>query len=757
MAVPVNQIPNAPNAIPGAAPLPNTPIPGSARAYSAPVMGSVNFNRANAILGQTAQLLDAPAPQPVEFIDYAARAWADFGATGAKVASNLMDFSMQMQRSRDEGNLAKIDNTLAQTYGDFLTWSQDKQPDQLLPEWEKRKATAMKQFEGLPFSETAKAKAQVLIDNKTINYTVDVSTTARKKQIQNADREMEAAQSRSIMMGDYETAAGWLGKRKAAGHIDNGTFEQGMLEMQKDMQLSGVEQRIAVDPRAAEEHFNSILDQGGKSEEYPYLDAYAFMQARDKARGQRINLQRETITRISDLSLKNPQGINDEQIRQLGEAAGIPEENIGALIGNWKVAYDNTPEGQAQFVQKQNELFFAVRKFQPEIDNATGELTEKSFGDYMATDALIRANMPAGYIERFTAPLERSVAEARKRNEGKLDNAQIIMRQQLTQQVNLMRKHKILGDDGGAAQDGKPLNYPKYLAVEQKQAEVLDAVEGIFSRNPNITADEAFKQFQDLFNNGQFSDKAAQEFLRGPQNQTWGEWFGSWFGAAVNPTANNPNVMTAGLGFRGFGGSLADGFEDADEPLPPAQMPPAPASGFDLSAMPADKQPMAQRIAGMAEQSGLGNYVPHLMLLVEQESNFNPNTAAKTSSARGLFQLLDGDRKRYGADSSVDGQIRAGLAKAKENIGVARRALGRDPDPIELYVIHYQGIGAGPAILKNPDADFRATLDRTGGKGHANRVMRANKWLSGIQTNQDFIDWVRDRLSRKSAVLAMAQ
>lgn len=752
MAVPVNQIPNAPNAITGAAPLPSTPIPGAARAYNAPTVNSVNFNRANAILGQTAQLLDAPTPQPVEFIDYAARAWADFGATGAKVASNLMDFSIQMQRSRDEGNLAKIDNTLAQTYGDFVTWSQDKQPDQLLPEWEKRKAAAMKQFEGLPFSETAKAKAQVLIDNKTINYTVDVSTTARKLQIKNADGEMEAAQKRFEMMGDNESAAAMLGRRKAAGHIDNGTYEKGMLEMQKKMELTSVDQRIATDPRAAEEYFSGILNEGGKSKDYPLLDAYSFMQARDKARGQRMNQQRETITRISDLSLKNPEGINDEQIRQLGEAAGIPQENINALTNNWKVAYDQTPEGQATFVKKQNELFYAVRKFQPEIDTTNGELTDKSFNDYMAIDAAIRNSMPAGHIERFTGPLDRSISDARKKAEGKLDNAQVIMRQTLTEQVALLRKHRIFGDDGGTdAKTGKPLDYPKYLQVEQKEAELLDAVEGIFRNNRNITADEAFKQFKDLFNNGQYGDKAAQEFFKGPDTRSLWQ---RWFGAAVNPMGNNPNVMAAGVSWGSS--SVMEGI-NPEPPLPPVQGAPPPAAAkFDVSFMPPAKQPIAERIAGMAEENGLGNYVPHLMLMVDQESNFNPNTASKTSSARGLFQLLDADRKKFGGDASVDGQIRAGLAKTKENIAAARRALGRDPDPLELYVIHYQGIGAGPAILKNPDADFRATLDRTGGKGHARKVVKANPWLANIQTNQDFIDSMRERLSKKSAVLAMS-
>jgi hypothetical protein len=225
----------------------------------------------------------------------------------------------------------------------------------------------------------------------------------------------------------------------------------------------------------------------------------------------------------------------------------------------------------------------------------------------------------------------------------------------------------------------------------------------------------------------------------------------------MNPTAGNPNITTAGLGFRGFGGSPTDGLRDADEPLPPVQNMPPQGMAASVS-LPPDKQPYADQIANMAAAEGLGDFTPHLMLLVAQESNFNPNQTIGTSSARGLFQLLNADRKRFGSDSSVDGQIRAGLAKTKENISAARRALGRDPDPFELYVVHYQGIGAGPAILKNPDGNFRQTLDATGGRGHAAKVMKSNPWLvrDKVETNQDFIDWVRKRLSSKAAELGMA-
>jgi hypothetical protein len=279
--------------------------------------------------------------------------------------------------------------------------------------------------------------------------------------------------------------------------------------------------------------------------------------------------------------------------------------------------------------------------------------------------------------------------------------------------------------------------------------------------NPDLTIEQAQERFKGIVE--PYLDPAASFMNKPEEEDSWWKAImdvATWADFAMNPTANNPNLMTAGLGFRGFGGSPLDGLQDADEPLPPLQgMPPAPSSeNFSVSNLPPAKQPIAGQIASMAEAEGLGQYTPHLMLLVAQESNFNPDQTISTSSARGLFQLLNADRKRFGSDSSLDGQIRAGLAKTKENINAARRALGRDPDPFELYVVHYQGIGAGPAILKNPDGDFRQTLDATGGKGHAAEVMKANPWLvrDNIQTNQDFIEWVRKRLSKKAADLGMA-
>lgn len=99
-------------------------------------------------------------------------------------------------------------------------------------------------------------------------------------------------------------------------------------------------------------------------------------------------------------------------------------------------------------------------------------------------------------------------------------------------------------------------------------------MEDIFKKNPGISAPEAFKQFQDLFNTGPYKDLPAREFFKEKDNRWfWQKW--DWLGAAVNPMGDNPNVMTAGISF----GRLTEGLvENQDEPLPPVGGPARPSA-----------------------------------------------------------------------------------------------------------------------------------------------------------------------------------
>jgi hypothetical protein len=64
--------------------------------------------------------------------------------------------------------------------------------------------------------------------------------------------------------------------------------------------------------------------------------------------------------------------------------------------------------------------------------------------------------------------------------------------------------------------------------------------------------------------------------MQQPDEDSWWKTLGdivTWGGIVMNPTANNPNIMTAGVSWGSR--SLTEGIVDADEPLPPVQsMPP---------------------------------------------------------------------------------------------------------------------------------------------------------------------------------------
>jgi hypothetical protein len=429
-----------------------------------------------------------------------------------------------------------------------------------------------------------------------------------------------------------------------------------------------------------------------------------------------------------------------------------PRELINSIKKYRDLAYTDTPEGKAEKNQKYADLWQNIFNYDAESDiSMSNPDTHKRA--YQALQQEIVATAPEGERKPFLDTLNDLMTKA---EQGKKSNADEIARG-LVDVTGKLANWGQLGDGGGFKKEKRgdvEVSVPKdpqaQLAVETKRLEITNDIRRMVRENPDLTEEQAMERFKGILENR--LDGGAL-FMQQPDEESWWQ---KLIPFVMGPD-RGPNVMTAGLGFRGFGGSLTDGLRDADEPLPPVQSMPPQGMAASVS-LPPDKQPYADQIANMAAQEGLGDFTPHLMLLVAQESNFNPNQTISTSSARGLFQLLNADRKKFGADSSVDGQIRAGLAKTKENIAAARRALGRDPDPFELYVVHYQGIGAGPAILRNPDGNFRQTLDATGGRGHAAKVMKSNPWLvrDKVETNQDFIDWVRKRLSSKAAELGMA-
>jgi hypothetical protein len=110
----------------------------------------------------------------------------------------------------------------------------------------------------------------------------------------------------------------------------------------------------------------------------------------------------------------------------------------------------------------------------------------------------------------------------------------------------------------------------------------------------------------------------------------------------------------------------------------------------------------------------------YMFAMAEQESGFNPNIKAKTSSATGLYQIIDstwkGLVKKYGDEHGIaltdrkDPRANAimGALFAKDNKEYLTKRLGREPQPAELYIAHFMGPAGAVKLIGNADGNQSA-------------------------------------------------
>lgn len=174
---------------------------------------------------------------------------------------------------------------------------------------------------------------------------------------------------------------------------------------------------------------------------------------------------------------------------------------------------------------------------------------------------------------------------------------------------------------------------------------------------------------------------------------------------------------------RYFGG--ADALSGSGASLGGAPKPQASVSGVDLTPPPELAPVFAQKEQEFALPSG------HLARTAKLESNFNPSAQNPRSSAGGLFQFLDGTADQYGLTDKRDplASTDAAARLARDNAGVLKSALGRDPTGAELYLAHQQGAGGASALLSNPDAPavraLASVYQQQGVKNPMNRALQA--------------------------------
>ena len=159
---------------------------------------------------------------------------------------------------------------------------------------------------------------------------------------------------------------------------------------------------------------------------------------------------------------------------------------------------------------------------------------------------------------------------------------------------------------------------------------------------------------------------------------------------------------------------------------------------YETMALPAN----AKAIARKARQAGIPPNVALTIAHIETGGTFSHTAKNPTSSAQGLFQVLDKSWKNLGGGdrSNIDEQIRIGFKHMKQAESHIKKSIGRELQPHEHYLGHLLGPGGASAVLKaDPNTPLIDVVRKYDPK-NADAVV-ANNAMQGMTVGQAIGKW----------------
>ena len=150
----------------------------------------------------------------------------------------------------------------------------------------------------------------------------------------------------------------------------------------------------------------------------------------------------------------------------------------------------------------------------------------------------------------------------------------------------------------------------------------------------------------------------------------------------------------------------------------------------------------AKTIARKAQQAGIPPNVALTIAHIETGGSFSHTAKNPTSSAHGLFQVLDKSWKNLGGGdrANIDEQIRIGFKHMKQAESQIKKSIGRELQPHEHYLGHLLGPGGASAVLKaDPNTPLIDVVRKYDPK-NANAIVKNNA-MEGMTVGQAIGKW----------------
>ena len=159
---------------------------------------------------------------------------------------------------------------------------------------------------------------------------------------------------------------------------------------------------------------------------------------------------------------------------------------------------------------------------------------------------------------------------------------------------------------------------------------------------------------------------------------------------------------------------------------------------YDTMALPNN----AKTIARKAQQAGIPPNVALTIAHIETGGSFSHTAKNPTSSAHGLFQVLDKSWSNLGGGdrSNIDEQIRIGFKHMKQAESHIKKSIGRELQPHEHYLGHLLGPGGASTVLKaDPNTPLIDVVRKYDPK-NANDIVKNNA-MEGMTVGQAIGKW----------------
>lgn len=149
-------------------------------------------------------------------------------------------------------------------------------------------------------------------------------------------------------------------------------------------------------------------------------------------------------------------------------------------------------------------------------------------------------------------------------------------------------------------------------------------------------------------------------------------------------------------------------------------------------------------IAGIIRNAAAANGVDptYLLATARAESGLNPNAAAGTSSAQGLFQFTGPTWKQYGGGASPTDPAASADAAARltNDNSAALSAAGIAPTPGSLYLSHFAGAPTAIKVMQASDPNTPAASVL------GSAAVKANPFLAGMSIG-DLRNWSANKVA----------